>query len=54
MKSIWQSGTEFKKFPSLGALYNYQKQQDELYKQKYPYYNQMPETQHGYGNSDQH
>ncbi len=44
----------FEKFPSLGALYNYQKQQDELYKQKYPYYNQMPETQHGYGNSDQH
>lgn len=44
----------FEKFPSLGALYNYQKHQDELYKQKYPYYSQMPEQQHGYGNSDQH
>ena len=34
----------FEKFPSLGALYNYQKQQDELYKQKYPYYSQLPEN----------
>ena len=57
----------FEKFPSLGALYNYQKQQDELYKQKYPYYNQLPESfthqqiqqsnnympQPPYGNSEQ-
>lgn len=34
----------FEKFPSLGTLYNYQKQQDELYKQKYPYYNQLPDN----------
>lgn len=34
----------FEKFPSLGALYNYQKQQNELYKQKYPYYSQLPEN----------
>ncbi|WP_235069329.1 spore coat protein GerQ [Turicibacter sp. TJ11] len=34
----------FEKFPTLGALYNYQKQQDELYKQKYPYYDQLPEN----------
>ncbi|MDE5978221.1 MAG: spore coat protein GerQ [Turicibacter sp.] len=34
----------FEKFPGLGALYNYQKQQDELFKQKYPYYNQLPEN----------
>ena len=57
----------FEKFPSLGALYNYQKQQDELFKQKYPYYNQLPENftqkqiqqsnnymaQPPYGNSEQ-
>lgn len=43
----------FEKFPSLGVLYNYQKQQDELYKQKYPYYNQMPDHQHGYGSNQQ-
>ncbi len=34
----------FEKFPSLGALYNYLKQQDELYKQQYPYYSQLPEN----------
>ena len=57
----------FEKFSSLGALYNYQKQQDELFKQKYPYYNQLPENftqkqiqqsnnymaQPSYGNSEQ-
>ena len=57
----------FEKFPALGALYNYQKQQDELFKQKYPYYNQLPENftqkqiqqsnnymaQPSYGNSEQ-
>ena len=58
----------FEKYPTLGVLYNYQKQQYEQYKQKYPYYNQLPENfmqqqnqstnnymqQTSYGNSEQY
>lgn len=33
----------FEKFPALGALYNYQKQQQDLYKEQHPYYHQLPE-----------
>lgn len=34
----------FEKYPTLGVLYNYQKQQYDQYKKKYPYYNQVPES----------
>lgn len=57
----------FEKYPTLGVLYNYQKQQYDQYKQKYPYYNQLPENniqqhqstnnymqQTSYGNSEQY
>lgn len=33
----------FEKFPSLGALYNYQEAQNELYKQQNPNYNVLPQ-----------
>ena len=44
----------FERFPALGAIYNYLKEQDELYKQLYPNYNVLPETYTHTNNSSQY